>query len=151
MKGSINVLIIEDNNDHWLLMRMAIQTAFSQAMVTRIVSFRAEEFLRDCLIEQWNIPRLILMDLYFPNLENGLALANRIKLMTTSCELIPIPIIALSSFDTRADIVKAYQVGISSLCLKPISFDAWIDLFKGLSSYWLETVTLPSQHYSLFQ
>jgi CheY-like chemotaxis protein len=144
----VRILIIEDNDDHWLFIEKAIHMCFPEVAAIRVASAeRALTFLEECLIEEWQLPRLILQDLYLPNLEDGLTFLRRVKAMPFACR--QIPIVMLSSSAVRADIVEAYQAGISSYCLKPPGFEGWIALFKGLRVYWLETVALPRPYYSL--
>lgn len=145
----LRILVIEDNNDHWTLIEKVIAKCFTNAMAIRVASAEtAIRFLEECLQEEWAMPKLILLDLYLPTLNDGLALLKRIRNMSPSGRRVPV--IMLSSSEVQADISKAYDTGVSSYCLKPTNSDGWVALFEGLQTYWLQTVTLPPEHYSLF-
>lgn len=147
-RKKVKVLVIEDNDDHWVLMEKAMASSFAEASPIRVAS--AEEglkLLEDWLLEEWEMPKLILQDLYLPDNEDGLGFIRRIKDMPLSCNRIPI--VMLSSSSIRTDITEAYQLGVSSYALKPVDFQGWLTLFNDLRFYWLETVTLPTTHYSL--
>ena len=146
----VRILVIEDNDDQWILTKRAIEVSFtSVAPITiRVASSKnALEFLAECLVEEWNMPSLILLDLYLPTLEEGLNLLKQIRGMSPVCKAVPV--IMLSSSDAQADITQAYTSGVSSYCLKPNSFEGWVSLFKELGKYWLDTVSLPPRYYSI--
>lgn len=144
----VKVLVIEDNNDHWTLMQKAMEQSFAEALPIRVSSAKeALTLLEDWLLEEWEMPKLILQDLYLPNNEDGLSFIRRIKAMPLSCNRIPI--VMLSSSSIRTDITEAYQLGVASYALKPTDFQGWLTLLNDLRFYWLETVTLPTTHYSL--
>lgn len=144
----VKVLVIEDDNDHWTLMEKAMALSFVEAKPIRVSSANeALELIESWLLEEWEMPKLILQDLYLPDNEDGLGFIRRIKTMPLACNRIPI--VMLSSSNIRTDITEAYQLGVSSYALKPLDFQGWITLFNDLRFYWLETVTLPTTHYSL--
>lgn len=144
----MKVLVIEDNDDHWTLMERAMANSFAEAAPVRVSSAgEALTLLEDWLLEEWEMPKLILQDLYLPDNKDGLSFIRRFKSMPVTCNRIPI--VMLSSSSIHADITEAYQLGVSSYALKPAEFQGWITLFSDLRFYWLETVTLPTTHYSL--
>lgn len=140
----VRILVVEDNTDHWLFIEKAIQSCFSNVTATRVASSeKALTLLENWTLEGWEMPRLILLDLYLPTREAGLALLHDIKALPRCYRT---PIVMLSHSNMRADIVEAYQSGISSYCVKPTSLKGWMGLFESLRVYWLETVTLPHQY-----
>ena len=143
----VKLLVVEDNQDHWTFIEKAIQRCLTNVTAVHVASSKeALTLLKEWVLEEWEMPRLILLDLYLPTPEDGLALLTHIKAIPLCYG---IPVVMLSYSDMRADVVEAYQGGISSYCVKPTSFEGWIALFEGLHTYWFETVNLPHQRYVL--
>lgn len=106
---------------------------------------QALTLLEDWRYQEWEIPKLILLDLYLPTNVDGLQLLRQIRAM--SAPISKIPIVMLTSSTDRTDIEEAYQLGISAYMVKPIEFADWLTCFCQLRTYWLETVTLPPIQY----
>ena len=142
------VLVIEDNEDHWTLIKNAMQHCLPEVTaVWAQTSNQAMGFLNDWSIQEWELPKLILQDLYLPTRQDGWELLEQIKAMPAPCS--QIPIIMLSASDMPADISDAYQRGIASYMIKPTDFTGWFTYFQELRSYWWETVTLPPMRFSV--
>ena len=142
------VLVIEDNADHWLFIKRAMQECLSE--VTPVWVATADEALKllnEYSIQEWEIPKLILLDLYLPNRVDGWELLQQIKALPSPCN--QIPVIMLSSSSDSTDIAGSYQHGSSSYLVKPLTFDNWITYFQELRTYWWETVTLPPIQFSV--
>ncbi len=79
------------------------------------------------------LPQLVLLDLKMPRL-NGLdALAwirgnERIK---------RVPVVVLSSSNHSVDIQGAYDAGANSYLVKPVDFNALVEIARATISYWL--------------
>ncbi|MBD2705087.1 response regulator [Spirosoma sp. BT702] len=144
-----SLLIIEDNQDHGILMKESIEQCLPEVK-TAIVSSEAEalRFLNQCRIEEWNYPKLILLDLYLPDRQNGWRLLEQIKAMPAAMG--KIPVVLLSQSNSQTDVAEAYQRGCSSYLVKPRLSTDWLRYFQSLRTYWWETVTLPRIDISLF-
>ncbi|GAB2527702.1 response regulator [Spirosoma aerophilum] len=142
------VLIVEDSDDHWVLIKRALQHCLSEVVAERVSSpEQALALLNTWRYEEWEIPKLILQDLYLPDSKDGWGLLQQIKKMPVPfCQ---IPIVILSSSAVRSDVMEAYSLGASSYMIKPITFDEWITYFRELRTYWWETVSLPPLNYTL--
>lgn len=142
------VLVIDDSDDHWLLIRKAMQACLSEVMAVRATTAdQALDWLREWQTQEWELPKLIVQDLYVPERENGWALLRAIKEMPAP--LNHIPILMLSSSTSSHDIMDAYKLGVSSYVTKPGSYEEWIAYFQELRAYWWETVSLPPLQFSL--
>lgn len=142
------VLVIDDSDDHWLLIRKAMQTCLSEVTVVRAATVeQALDWLSDWQTQEWEVPKLILQDLYIPERENGWALLKAIKEMPAP--LNQIPIIMLSASMSSHDIMDAYKLGVSSYLTKPNTYEEWIAYFQELRAYWWETVSLPPLQFSV--
>ena len=87
------------------------------------------------------MPGLILLDLNMPKKDGRQAL-QEIKADVT---LRHIPIVVLTTSKAEEDILRTYDLGVSSFITKPVSFEGLVDIVKGLMRYWFEIVTLPPQ------
>ncbi|RIV20747.1 response regulator [Fibrisoma montanum] len=151
MKNSFRnsrILVIEDNPDHWFFIEKAMELCLSEVSATHITTEQASiDYMNSCLHQEWDLPTLILLDLYLPNPENGWRVLEHIKQMPAPVN--QIPIVMLSSSNQRDDIAEAYHKGISSYLVKPTQLEEWISYFQKLRSYWWETATLPKMKFSL--
>jgi CheY-like chemotaxis protein len=141
------VLIIEDNEDQWVLIKRAMQQCISEVTPVRVATpAQALALLKEWESQEWEIPKLILLDLYLPESTDGWGLLQQIKNMPAPFK--QIPIVMLSSSSVSTDIRKGYELGISSYVVKPIDYSEWITYIQELRAYWWETVSLPPLHYS---
>lgn len=85
------------------------------------------------------IPSLILLDLIMPKKSGHEALRD----IKADSQLRSIPVVVLTTSNSREDIQRAYQLGISSLIRKPLYFEEFIDIAKMLKRYWCHTASLP--------
>ncbi len=142
------VLVIEDNVDHWTLMKNAMQQCLPEVTPVRVdTPDQALALLSDWRTQEWEIPKLILQDLYLPDRTDGWFLLEQIKAMPSPCN--QIPVVVLSSSDNRTDIEEAYRRGSASYLVKPTNFAQWLAYFQELRVYWWETVTLPPIQFSV--
>jgi CheY-like chemotaxis protein len=143
-----NVLVTDDNDDHWVMIQKAMQECLPE--ITPIRSASPQQtltLLNEWRHQEWEIPKLMLLDLYMPNREDGLNLLRQIKDMPAP--LNQIPIVMLSSSAMSSDVMEAYRLGVSSYLVKPTTFDQWLAYFRELRAYWWETTTLPPLHFTL--
>lgn len=140
---STNVLIVEDNDDHWSLIQTALAQALPGVDCVRVATTeQAMTYLNGCTGPGRLLPRLILLDLYVPNREDGWALLRQIK--TGASAFRQVPVIVLSYSSDTDDIADSYLYGGTSYVTKPHDAPAWKTYVEALRTYWWETVTLPS-------
>lgn len=142
------VLLVEDKDDHYLLIERAMKEYLPEVSLVRVSTpVEALSLLDDWCTQEWEMPKLILQDLYLPTREDGWHLLGKIKSMPAPGN--QIPVIILSSSDYREDIEEVYQRGGTSYLVKPVSFMEWQAYFQELRAYWWETVTLPPLQFSV--
>jgi CheY-like chemotaxis protein len=142
------ILVIEDNADHWHLIKNAMQQCLSEVVPVWVATAeQALSLLNGWSQEEWEMPKLILQDLYLPSREEGWQLLQQIKALSTPCSRIPVVMFSASS--EPEDINEAYQRGSASYLVKPLTFSDWVTYFQELRSYWWETVTLPPMRFSV--
>ncbi len=83
--------------------------------------------------EKYPIPILILLDLKLPR-KSGYEVLTWIRRQPG---LKRIPVVMLTSSNQISHINKAYDLGANSYLVKPVGFDALLDMVKTLNLYWL--------------
>jgi CheY-like chemotaxis protein len=89
--------------------------------------------------EKFPRPDLILLDINMPKLD-GFGVLNKLK---SEPKYNYIPIIMLTSSRAEEDIVKSYKDGAASFIPKPINYDDFVKVVKGMYSYWQKLSKLP--------
>jgi CheY-like chemotaxis protein len=84
-------------------------------------------------------PGLILLDLNMPR-KDGRTVLKEIK---GDPELRQIPVVVLTTSQADEDIFKSYDLGVNSYIIKPVTFEALVDILQTLEKYWFEIVELP--------
>ncbi|HYC55117.1 MAG TPA: response regulator [Candidatus Binatia bacterium] len=84
-------------------------------------------------------PALILLDLNMPRKDGREALAE----IKSDPVLRSIPVIVLTTSKAEEDVMRSYDLGVSSFISKPVTYEALVRLVETLSHYWFETVELP--------
>jgi CheY-like chemotaxis protein len=86
-------------------------------------------------------PALIVLDLRLPR-QNGLEAVRAIK---SDPELRRIPVVALTAAADAESVAAAYDAGVNTYLLKPVTFLALVRLMKVFTAYWLDTAVLPAE------
>ncbi|MGH7962758.1 MAG: response regulator [Candidatus Binatia bacterium] len=132
------VLLVEDDPNDVLLM----QRAFRRAKVTNPVQVVGDG--EDAVLYlsgqdpyadrvRYPLPALILLDLKLPR-KSGLEVLEWIRQQT---QLKRLPVVVLTSSKESTDISRAYDLGVNSYLVKPVSFDTLLDMVETLNLYWL--------------
>ncbi len=141
----IKILMAEDDPDDRLMVREALQEA---RIINAIEFVNDGEELLNYLKRQGEFsylkgepyPGLIILDLNMPRKDGRTAL----KEIKADPQLRHIPIVALTTTRADEDINELYAAGINSYIIKPLTFDALVDVMKSITSYWFEIVELPN-------
>lgn len=84
-------------------------------------------------------PKLVLLDIKLP-LVSGLEVLDQVK---KNEELRHIPIIVLTAARNDKDVDTCYDLGVNSYIEKPVDFDAFREVMRTMSHYWLRLNQLP--------
>jgi CheY-like chemotaxis protein len=84
-------------------------------------------------------PGLILLDLNMPRKDGRTVL----KELKSDPDLRQIPVVVLTTSKDDEDIYKSYDLGVNSYIVKPVTFEALVDILQTLEKYWFEIVELP--------
>ena len=144
--NTITILLADDDPDD----RMLTRDAFDESRLRNNLDMVEDgEELMDYLRHQGKYsgeqsrprPGLILLDLNMPR-KDGREALKEIK----SCpDLRRIPIVVLTTSKAEEDILRTYDLGVNSFVIKPVTFEALVDVLKTVGKYWFEIVQLPSE------
>jgi two-component system, chemotaxis family, response regulator Rcp1 len=84
-------------------------------------------------------PDLILLDLNLPG-KDGREVLHDIK---ADPELKRIPVVILTTSQADEDIMRAYGLHANAYMTKPVGFDEFVGVVKGITDYWFSLVKLP--------
>jgi chemotaxis family two-component system response regulator Rcp1 len=138
---TIEILLVEDNPAD---IRLA-QEAFKDAKVCNILhtvgdGVEAMAFLRrQGKYAEVARPDLILLDLNLPKKDGREVLAE----IKTDERLKLIPVVILTVSKDEEDILKTYNLHANCYITKPIDFEQFMKVVKGIEEFWLTIVKLP--------
>jgi CheY-like chemotaxis protein len=131
------ILLVEDDENDVLL----IQRAFRKARLSNPVQVvRDGEQAINYLTgdppysdrDSSPLPAVILLDLKLPRVSGH----EVIKWLRAQPDLRRIPIVVLTSSKESADVNRAYDLGANSYLVKPVQFDALLEMVKNIDVYW---------------
>ena len=140
----ISFLIVDDDADD----RLLIEDAFVECAMDNRRDYAADglEMLQFLRAEgRWTgrdssqLPSLILLDLNMPKMDGRTALVH----LKQDPVLRLIPVIVLTTSRADEDMLRAYDLGATSFILKPVTFDAIMNVVQVLDGYWAQHVQLP--------
>jgi len=141
---SIIILIADDDAEDRMLVKDALEES---KLINNIKFVENGEELLDYLHNKGKFadknqnptPGLILLDLNMPKKDGREAL----KEIKEDPILKVIPVVVLTTSKAEEDILKTYNLGVSSFITKPVTFTALVKIMETLSKYWFEIVELP--------
>lgn len=142
--NSIEILVADDDAED----RMLIRDALYESRLKNGLQFVEDgEELLDYLHnkgkftdkEKFPRPGIILLDLNMPKKDGREAL----KEIKQDPKLRTIPIVVLTTSKAEEDILKTYNLGVSSFITKPVTFEGLVQVMRTLNKYWFEIVELP--------
>lgn len=142
----ITILMADDDADDRQLTREALEDA---RLINDIRFVEHGEELLDYLRRQGKYappaeaprPGLILLDLNMPR-KDGRVVLKEIK---QDPDLRTIPVVVLTTSKSDEDVYRSYDLGVNSYIVKPVTFEALVDILQTLEKYWFEIVELPPQ------
>ena len=139
----ITILMADDDPDDQLMAK----EAFEENQMLNPLQFVSDgEDLMDYLHQRGKYnsetaprPGLILLDLNMPRKDGREALME----IKSDPSLKRIPIVVLTTSKSEEDILKSYDLGVSSFITKPVTFEDLVQVTKELGKYWFGIVVLP--------
>jgi CheY-like chemotaxis protein len=115
------VLVVDDTVDNLVIISLHLQ----QSKYRVVTATNGEEAIKVAALTN---PDLILMDLSMPGLD-GLGATRKIREHPT---LRPVPVVAVTAFNTEGFKRAAHDAGIDGYITKPIDFERLNDLIRSL-------------------
>jgi CheY-like chemotaxis protein len=140
----ITILMADDDSDD----RRLTQEALVESRLMNPMRFVENgEELMDYLRHQGKYappnapprPGLILLDLNMPR-KDGPSVLKELK---NDPDLRTIPVVVLTTSKADEDVYKSYDLGVNSYIVKPVTFEALVDILQTLEKYWIQIVLLP--------
>lgn len=141
----VTFLMAEDDEDDRMLAGEALR---SSGLLNEVIFVEDGEQLIDYLYGNgkysdrsvYPFPGLILLDLNMPKMDGRQVLEelNRSEMI----KKLP-PIIVLTTSSADEDLMKSYNLGVSSFITKPVSLDKLAEVMQCISNYWIRLVSLP--------
>lgn len=85
------------------------------------------------------LPAVILLDLNLPRV-NGLTVLETLKSKPLTRR---VPVVVLTTSKEDRDILAAYELGANSYIVKPVEFDAFMEVARQIKLYWCVTNERP--------
>ena len=135
------LLVVEDRDDQWSVIERALGESWPDVNAVRTASVTETlAYLTACEQQENPLPKMILLDLYVPQREDGWALLDTLK-ANSAYKLLPVVVLSVS--DEPDDIRECYDLRTNSYMVKPKSYPAWLACFAHFRRYWADAVTLP--------
>lgn len=142
-KVRLPILVIENNADHWLVIRSTLAQCFPEVEPFWINNpTQVARYMEETAFNLDKLPSLILMEIHLPNLEAGWTLLASLKAHPRYQR---IPVIILSHSQEPADVDRSYALGAASYVIKPRTTHQWITCLYTFRRYWWEVVSLPKR------
>jgi CheY-like chemotaxis protein len=137
----IEILLAEDNPGDVRLTQQALKDSKMRNNLSVVSNGEeAVRFLRrDPPFEDAPRPGLFLLDLNMPK-KDGKEVLEEIK---NDPELCRIPTVVLTTSKADQDVLRAYELHANAYITKPVDFDQFMDVVKGIREFWLTIVRLP--------
>lgn len=140
----ITILIADDSEDDRLMTREAMTESF---LLNELREVEDGEQLMDYLHRRGEYsteetsprPGLILLDLNMPRKSGHEALLE----IKADPVLRRIPVVVLTTSRAEEDIVRSYELGVSSFISKPVTFQGLVEAMTAFGKYWIEICALP--------
>lgn len=144
VRKPVTILLADDDEDDRLLTTEALK---ENRVANPVHCVKNGEELLDYLHQRGEYadpttspkPGIILLDLNMPKMDGRESLA-RIK---ADPNLRRIPVVILTTSKAEEDVLRSYDLGVNSFIIKPVSFNALVDILQGIHHYWFEIVELP--------
>ncbi|HXG39077.1 MAG TPA: response regulator [Bacteroidota bacterium] len=139
---ALNIVIIEDNQDHARILKWAFDQNERRDRLTFFADPQmALNYIASAVRESIFKPDLILLDLNLPKID-GREVLRTLKSDDASKS---IPVVVLSSSDREEDVQQAYFLGANTYISKSLLLNQLTPALKTVLDYWSSIAQLPSR------
>jgi len=137
----MDILLVEDNPGDARLASEAFKEGGSQTRLHVVQDgIEAMAFIRgEGAYASMPRPDLVLLDLNLPRMDGREVLAE----IKRDDALKRTPVIVLTTSQAETDIMRGYDLHANCYIVKPVDFDRFIEVVKGIESFWRNLVRLP--------
>lgn len=139
----IEILLVEDNPGDARLAELAFTECSVKTHLT--VTLDGEDAMaalrRTGKYTDTPRPDIILLDLNLPRKDGREVLAE----LKADEDLKSIPVIVLTTSNSDDDINRSYQLHANCYIVKPVDLDMFFEVVRGIESFWLNMVRLPTR------
>jgi CheY-like chemotaxis protein len=143
MNGASILIADDDADDRYLL-----ETAFFEKGYQEKIQFVENgvellNYLANVKVDENNrkfFPKFVLLDLNMPKKDGREVL----KEMKENAEYKTIPVIVFTTTKNEMEIKRCYELGANTYIIKPVSFDALLNVVENIRTYWLATASTPA-------
>lgn len=140
----VEILFAEDNaRDAELTIRALKQGGLANSLLWVKDGQQAMDFLfrqGEYSEREDTVPRLVLLDLKMPRV-NGIEVLEAIRRDERTKN---IPVVIMTSSEEESDVARSYALGVNSYVVKPVDFNAMVDVARHAGYYWLAVNKTPS-------
>jgi CheY-like chemotaxis protein len=140
----VEILLVEDNA---LDAEMSMRALKNGGLANRLRWVKDGQQALDYIFRrgdyaqrQEDYPRLVLLDLKMPRVD-GIEVLKAIKADERTRR---IPVVVMTSSQEESDVAQSYELGANSYVVKPVDFNAFIDLARQAGYYWLAINRTPT-------
>ncbi len=138
---ALSILLVEDNPGDVRLIREAFKEVRIEADIEVAEDGEAALARLTHLPEALELPDMIILDLNLPKMDGHQVLLE----LKMDVHLRRIPIVVLSSSRDPKDIVASYNNYANCYIPKPLAFEDYLSVAKGIQEFWLRVVSLPNR------
>jgi CheY-like chemotaxis protein len=145
-RRAVTILLADDDEDDRELTREALQHSRLANEMRFVVDgqdlmdyLRREGSYADPAVDAPR-PGIILLDLNMPKKDGREALGE----IKADARLRSIPVVVLTTSEDEEDVLRSYDLGVSSFITKPVTFAGLVDALRTFTRYWFELVELPN-------
>lgn len=138
----VDIFLVEDNpNDVELTLRAFKKAQVHNEIVVARDGQEALDYLQSCLTDpEKRLPGIVLLDLNLPRVSGHEVL----KAMKADPNLARIPVVVLTASTREQDVLRSYDLGVSTFISKPVEFEAFMKVVATIQDYWIIIATLPT-------
>ncbi|NLC56849.1 MAG: response regulator [Armatimonadetes bacterium] len=138
MDATGKTLLIEDNEDHALLVQSALGDVAPRSVVWLRDGEEALRYLTEGAASGDGVahpPELILLDMHLPKV-SGKEVLRRLRARDA---LRATPVVMLTTSNDQADVAECYALGANSYVVKPGQFEDLSRKLQAIGAYWCGT------------
>lgn len=135
------ILLVEDNEHDVILTQRGFERAKLKVNLHHVENGElCMQFLRnEGEHSDAPTPDLIILDLNMPVM-NGHEVLEQ---LTADEELKHLPVVVLTTSEDDRDVLAMYRLRCSGYVTKPVQFDNFLEVIRGIADFWLTVVVLP--------